>query len=147
MSIADAFLSLIATQYDLNYMSSLCSQQRGCFQTFYVDLSGGVVCSEAVGGHAGVASRVVLEGLCDHQRVQVTIPPDLDVGRVVQLTALAEPPGHTQSRAVTIQPNNDSIPIIWAMIRCIIKSYIFTMVQLGSIHLDSIRNSIGVKMW
>lgn len=64
--------------------------------TFNVDLCRGVVCSERVGGHAGVASCVVLEGLGDHQRVQVTITPDLDVRTVVQLPALAEPPSQSQ---------------------------------------------------
>lgn len=61
--------------------------------TFDVNLGGGVVCSESVGGHAGVASRVVLKGFTDHQRVQVSIPPDLYVGGVVQLSAFTEPPG------------------------------------------------------
>jgi len=62
-------------------------------RTFDVDLGGGVVRSDAVGRHAGVASRVVLEGFGDHQRVEVAVPPDLDVGGVVELAALTEPPG------------------------------------------------------
>lgn len=61
-------------------------------QTFDVNLSRRVVGPQAVGGYAGVASRVVLEGFADHQRVQDTITGDLDVGRVVQLSAFAEPP-------------------------------------------------------
>ena len=64
--------------------------------TLNVDLSRGVVCSQGVGGHAGVAARVVLEGLGDHQRVQVTVTPDLDVRTVVQLPPLTEPPGQSQ---------------------------------------------------
>ena len=51
--------------------------------TFDVNLCRGVVGSQAVGGHAGVAACVVLEGLRDHQCVQVPIPPDVDVRRVV----------------------------------------------------------------
>lgn len=61
-------------------------------RTFDVNLSRRVVGPQAVGGYAGVASRVVLEGFADHQRVQDTITGDLDVGRVVQLSAFAEPP-------------------------------------------------------
>lgn len=64
--------------------------------TLYVDFGRGVVGPERVGGHAGVASRVVLKGLGDHQRVQVTIAPDLDVRTVVQLPPLTEPPGQSQ---------------------------------------------------
>lgn len=74
-----------------------CEQERplpvGRGLTFDVNLGGGVVCAEAVGGDAGVASCVVLEGLADHQRVQDTITGDLYVGGVVQLSAFAEPPG------------------------------------------------------
>lgn len=60
--------------------------------TFDVNLSGCVVCTKAVGGYAGVASCIVLEGFTDHQRVQDTITGDLYVRRVVQLSAFAEPP-------------------------------------------------------
>lgn len=61
--------------------------------TFDINLSRGVVCSETVGGHAGVASGVVLEGFTDHQCVQDTISADLYVRRVVQLSTFTEPPG------------------------------------------------------
>lgn len=60
--------------------------------TFDVNLSRCVVRTETVGGYAGVASCVVLEGFTDHQRVQDTITGDLYVRRVVQLSAFAEPP-------------------------------------------------------
>lgn len=69
-------------------------------RTFDVNLGGCVVCTEAVGGDAGVASRIVLEGFADHQRVQDTIAGDLYVGRVVQLAAFAEPPRRRGSFAL-----------------------------------------------
>lgn len=61
--------------------------------TLDVDLSRGVVCSQSVGGYAGVPARVVLESLSNHQRVQVTILPDLNIRTVVQFPPLTEPPG------------------------------------------------------
>lgn len=68
-------------------------KQKNKHLTFDVNLSRGVVCSETVGGHAGVASCVVLEGFTDHQCVQDTISADLYVGRVAQLSTFTEPPG------------------------------------------------------
>lgn len=79
--------------------------------TFNVNLSRGIVCSETVGRNAGVTSCVVLKGFSDHQRVQVTIPPDLYVRRVVQLTAFTEPPdkgGEKQLYLIMLLPNQNS---------------------------------------
>lgn len=61
--------------------------------TLNVDLGRGVVCSQSVGGYAGVPARVVLKSLGNHQRVQVIILPDLNIRTVVQLPPLTEPPG------------------------------------------------------
>lgn len=63
--------------------------------TFDVNLSRCVVGTQTVGGYAGVASCIVLEGFTDHQRVQDTITGNLYVRRVVQLPAFAEPPGRS----------------------------------------------------
>lgn len=68
--------------------------------TFNVNLSWSIICSETVGSHTGVTSCVVLKGFSNHQCVQVTIPPDLDVRRVVQFTAFTEPPKGRSTRQV-----------------------------------------------
>lgn len=76
-------------------MTCSCVQQAGV--TFHVDLSGRGVGAVHVGGEARVAPRVFFKSLGDDQRVEVAVADDLNVGAVLQLFALTEPPANTHS--------------------------------------------------
>lgn len=95
--------------------------------TFDVNLSWSIICSETVGSHTGVTSCVVLKGFSNHQCVQVTIPPDLDVRRVVQLTAFTEPPKGRSTRQLWLPQR---VMVIYHEV-LILKSFLRSCLPLG----------------